>query len=170
MKITKIMDFLPKCHSECFQKISYLHTFLPRRRKQRFRMEIPRISWNCVKLCEIHVFMEKCEFHVKSPESNLSCPRQKTAVNHRPFCMVRRPFGCFWSQNGEIHWIPPILAKFHSFWWNLVKIGDFGGFGGGNGAFTRSSSNTQCILGILGAFLAQIGTFHQIPPILGDFQ
>ena len=29
---------------------------------------------------------------------------------------------------------------------------------------------TKRILGLLGAFLAQITTFHQIPPILGDFR
>ena len=51
-----------------------------------------------------------------------------------------------------------------------MKFGDFGVLGGGNGAFTRSSSNTKRILGILGAFLAQICDFHQNPPILGEFQ
>ena len=56
------------------------------------------------------------------------------------------------------------------FLWNLVKFSDFGGLGGGNGAFTRSSSNTKRSLRILGAFLAQIGDFHLIPLILGEFQ
>ena len=115
-------------------------------------MGIPRNSRNFRKLCELHLFIEKCEFHVKPPESNHSCPRLKTAVKRMPFCMVGRPFGCFWGQNGEIQWIPPILAEFHLFWWNLVEIDDFGVFGGGNGAFTRSSSNTQRILGLFRCF------------------
>ena len=111
--------------------------------------------------CEIHgihgfswkhmksvIFMEVFEFHVKAPESNHSCPRLKTTVKRMPFCMVRGPLGSFSCQNGGIHWIPHNLPKFHPFWWNVVKFGDFGGLGGGNGAFTRSSSNTKRILGL----------------------
>ena len=64
------------------------------------------------------------------------------------FYMVRRPFGCFWSQNGGIHGISPILAEFHSFWWNVVKFSDFWCLGDGNLAFTRSSMKTWSILGL----------------------
>ena len=62
--------------------------------------------------------------------------------------MVRRPFGCFWSQNGGIRWISPILAEFHQFWWILVKFCYVWCLGGGNLAFTRSTMKTQSILGL----------------------
>ena len=66
--------------------------------------------------------------------------------------MVRRPFGCFWSQNGGIHGISHILAEFHSFWWNGVEFGDFWCLGDGNLAFTRSSMKTLSILGLFRCF------------------
>ena len=34
----------------------------------------------------------------------------------------------------------------------MVEFGDFGGLGGGNGAFTRSSSNTKRDLGLFRCF------------------
>ena len=131
METTEFMSFPRKCHPEYLKRISYLYAFLPRRRKYRFRMRNPLKSWNFMKTCGIHDFMETCEFHVKSPESNHWCPRLKTSVKRMPFCMVGTPFGCFWGQNGEIHWIPSISAKFHPFWWNLVKIVVFGVSGEG---------------------------------------
>ena len=105
-----------------------------------------------MKYCENHDFMEKCEIHVKSTRKQPSAPEAENSSNSYAFYMVRRPFGCFWSQNGGIHGISHILAEFHPFWWNGVKFGDFWCLGDGNLAFTRSSMKTWSILGLFRCF------------------
>ena len=85
------------------------------------------IPW---KLVEIMIFMEKCEIHVKTTRKQPSAPEvKKTAAIHMPFCMVRRPFGYFGSQNCEIHWFSLNLAEFHHFGemlWRFVLFGVWG--------------------------------------------
>ena len=113
------------------------------------------ISWKC----GIHDFMEKCEIHVKSTRKQPSAPAAENSSNSYAFYMVRRPFGCFWSQNCGIHYISPIVAEFHPFWWNGVKFGGFWCLGDGNLAFTRSSMKSKSILGLFRCF-SRPDTFH----------
>ena len=49
------------------------------------------------------IFMEKCGFHVKITRKQPFVPEAENNSKRMPFCMVGRPFGCFWGQNGEIH-------------------------------------------------------------------
>ena len=83
------------------------------------KSEIPSFLWNFMIFMKFMIFYGKVWNSRKNhPKATFRARGKKTAAIHMPFCMVRRPFGYFGSQNGGIHWISPILADYHLF---LVK-------------------------------------------------
>ena len=74
MEIMESMSSPRKCHPEYLKRISYLYAFLPRRRKYRFRMRIPRNSRNFMKICELPDFYGKFDFHVNITRKQSSVP------------------------------------------------------------------------------------------------
>ena len=78
--------------------------------------------------------------------------------------MVLGPVGRRRREFGEFHQITPILVEFGEMLWFFVI------WGVGIELLHETILYTAFLMPFAGAFLAQIGTFHQIPPILGDFQ
>ena len=109
-------------------------------------MEIQRVSWNSMKLCEIHVLWDSV-ISRKIIRKQPFVPEAGNSSKTYAFLHGSGAVRVLWEPEWRNSMNSTHFSKIPPFWWNVVKFSDFWCLGDGNLAFTRSTMKTQSILG-----------------------